>query len=219
MPQRWLSADGICTLLSINREMLNQWVKMKYLVRIGSKYSNQARYLDPGPEYAEQLRLGKILHHKGATVPIDLSLTTLLTVAEIAEITGLTLKYVKHMLWQKKTPGYRNGARAVLYSVTTVRDLLWKRNKRKLSKQKSPVLVEDLIRFFWRFQASQDALMPTDEQFEKDDMLARKIQLMLKLPSPQREIAVKEFMAKMDLAKQFTDRVNADYASSSYLPS
>lgn len=204
LPQRWLTADAICTLLRINRETLRDWVKKKYLVQMGTLHG--ARYLDPGPEYTEKLKLGYSIFTKHVHITHDIEMVNMLTAQEISAIMNVPLKNVRNRLWVQKVDGLRA---AGLYQVKAVRNLVWKYNGRKKGKKRSPFLVQEFVDFFLRYQAEQDALMPTDSQFEKDDLLKKKFELLMKMPSPQREVAVKEMMKTMDLAKRFTDMVRA----------
>ena len=204
LPQRWLTADSICTLLNINRETLRAWVRKKYLVRIGD--AQKTRYLDPGPEYAERLRLGEILHTKTEFKDIgkDISLVNLITAQEFAEIMGWPLKRAKKVLYERKTPGFKKPRYTALYPVSEIRKIVWRYNRRKKASERSPLLLSEIIDFFRRYQAEQDALTPTDSQFEKDDILKKKLEVLMKMPSPQREAAVADFMERMELAKSVT---------------
>ena len=201
LPQRWLSLNGICTTLNITATQVKTLYNQKLLVRIG-KRPEEHRYLDPTPEYAERLRLAAVMLSKNTEVPIDLPLTFLLTIREVAEIMGWTLRHAKHFLEDNKVPCYKSANRARLYSVSVVRDLLWRRNGRKLSKQLAPTLIEDLIVFFRRFQAAEESIVPTDAAFERDSELQKKITWMMKQPSPQREVLLADFVEKLELARK-----------------
>lgn len=205
LPQRWLSLSGICTTLNLGPAQIKTLYKQNLLVRIG-KWANQGqdnyRYLDPTPEYAERLRLAAVMLSKNTEVPIDLPLTFLLTIREVAEIMGWTLRHAKHFLEDNKVPCYKSANRARLYSVSVVRDLLWRRNGRKLSKQLAPTLIEDLIVFFRRFQAAEESIVPTDAAFERDAELQKKITWMMRQKSPEREVMLADFCEKLELAKK-----------------
>lgn len=199
--QRWLTADAICTLLNINKTTLYNWASKKYIVKIGGKLNG--RYLDPGPEYSERLRLGRAIHDRDvfATLAKDITMVNLLTAQEFAAIMGWGLKRAKNYLQKRKTSGFRKPRCVSLYPVSEIRDIVWRFRGRKGSK-KGPLLLQDFIDFFLRYQAAQDELMPSDSQFEKDDILKKKMEFLMNMPSPQREVALKEMMEKMDLAKK-----------------
>jgi len=201
IPQRWLSLSGICTTLNLTPTQIKTLYKQKLLQRIG-KRPEEHRYLDPTPEYAERLRLAAVMLSKNPKVSIDLPMTFLLTKREVAEILGWSLRHARHFLEDNKVPCYKSKNRALLFSVSTVRDLLWKRNGRRLSKQMSPVLIPDLINYFRRYQAAEEAIVPTDEQFKADEELQRKITWLMRQKSPEREVMLADFISKMELAKQ-----------------
>ena len=203
IPQRWLSLSGICTTLNLGPAQVKNLYRNKLLVRIGKNPADY-RYLDPTPEYAERLRLAAVMLSKRSDVPIDLPLTFLLTIREIAEIAGWTQRKAIRILEEGKVPCFKSANRARLYSVSTVRDLLFKRQGRKLSKQMSPVLIQDLIVFFRKFQAAEESIVPTDAVFAEDAELQQKIIWMMKQPSPGREAMLADFMEKLELAKQVT---------------
>lgn len=204
LPQRWLSIVGIATELNLTTTQIKLLYKQRLLVRIG-KRPDEHRYLDPTPEYAERLRLAAVMLSKQPDIPTNLPLTFLLTVQEIAEILGKTRSATAHILDDNKVPCFKSPTsrnRAKLYSVTSVRDLVWRRNGRNtaVSKQKAPVLLKDFIAYFWRFQAGEDAVMPTDAQFREDAELERKLEWILR--QPNRDALLAQFMSKMNLAKQ-----------------
>ena len=62
------------------------------------------------------------------------------------------------------------------------------------------MLLSEIIDFFRRFQAAEESIVPTDAQFTADEQLQKKITWMLK--QPQREVMLKDFLEKMELAKQ-----------------
>lgn len=201
IPQRWLSTNGICTTLNLTYAQIKLLHKQKYLVRIG-KRPDEYRYLDPTPEYAERLRLAAVMLSKNTEVNIDLPMTFLLTAREVAEIMGWSLRYARDFLEDTKAPCWKAKNRAKLFSVSVVRDLLFKRQGRKLSKQRDPFLLSDLINYFRRFQAEEESIVPTDAAFEQDADLQKKIRWMMKQPSPQREAMLSDFLEKLELAKE-----------------
>jgi hypothetical protein len=204
MEQRWLSKIGICTVLGINESTLKTLVKQNYIVKIGTHPN--IRYLDPTPEYAEQLRLGQALHRQHVLLGRDLSTAALFTLREIAEILGLEIRSVQAWIWRESYRYLFKGTKVGkyhLYSAEDVRNLIWKRHGRKrYSKQKSPFLLPELIAFFHKIMDVEIEDMPTDAQFEEDEVLQRKIKMMLRQKSPGRERALADFMAKVELAKQ-----------------
>jgi hypothetical protein len=203
--QRWLSLTGICTTLGIGHEHAKWMAKQGFLTVMWGdrrKTFTQARYLDPTPEYAAKLKLGEALYGRLHPIPYDLDMKAMLTTREVAEIMGWTMKYAKQYLWKKDVPSVKVGQHQ-LYSILTVRKLLWKRNGRSasLSKQKSPFLIRELIEFFLKTTAADEQEVPTDAQFAEDELMQRKLTRMAKLKSPERELAMKQFMDKMELAK------------------
>jgi hypothetical protein len=199
IPQRWLSLTGISDTLSITPGQVKRLYNQKLLVRIG-KDSTSHRYLDPTPEYAERLRLAALMLSKNNAVPINLSMTSMLTVREIAQIMGWSVRYARDILAEKKVPCFKGKNRSALYSITAVRDLLWKRNGRKQAGKIAPMLLSEIINFFRRFQAAEEAIVPTDAQFAEDEQLQKKITWMMR--QPQREVMLADFISKMELAKQ-----------------
>ena len=164
LEQRWLSLSGISTTLNLTPVQIKLLHKQHYLVRIG-KRPEEYRYLDPTPEYAERLRLAAVMLSKNSQVNIDLPMTFLLTIREIAEITGWTQRKTIRIIEDNKVPCWKSKNRARLFSVSAVRDLLWRRSGRKLSKQMSPALISELVVFFRRFQAEEESIVPTDAAF------------------------------------------------------
>ena len=201
MEQRWLSKTGICTVLGITESTLQTYVRNKYVVKIGKQPN--IRYLDPTPEYTEQLRLGQALHRKQNELPFDVSTAALLTLREVEEIVGWTNhRYAQKYITKHKIPSIKIG-RFHLYRVDTVRDILWKRQDRsKVSKQIGPFVISEIIDFFWKYYKAECEETPTDTQFEEDHLLQRKLNRMMRLPSNKREVALAEFMRTMELAKR-----------------
>ena len=199
LPQRWLSLSGISTVLNLTHTQVKTLYKQKLLVRIG-KNPVDHRYLDPTPEYAERLRLAAVLLTKqNDKIPINLPLTFILTAREVAEIMGWHHKYSKNYLRENNIPYFQGAGKVKLYTVSAVRDFIWRRNGRKLSKQKSPFLIDEMIAFAKRSVDADTALMPTDQQFAQDEALQKKIIWMMK--QTNREVLLADFMQKMELAK------------------
>lgn len=206
LPQRWLSLSGIATVLNVTCTQVKTLYKQKLLVRIGKNPADY-RYLDPTPEYAERLRLAAVLLSKRSDVPIDLPLTFLLTIREVAEIMNWSLRHARDFLEDNKVPCFKSANRARLYSVSVVRDFLWRRNGRKLAGKIAPMLLSEIISFAQRFVDAETALMPTDEQFKADEELQRKLAWIMRQKSPQRETILTDLMAKLELAKQVVGAV------------
>ena len=201
LPQRWLSLSGISSVLNLTPSQVKTLHKQKLLVRIGNR-PQEHRYLDPTPEYAERLRLAAVMLSKNSQVNIDLPMTFLLTAREVAEIMGWSLRYARDFLEDTKAPCWKAKNRAKLFSVSTVRDLLFKRQGRHLHKQKAPFLLPELVAFAKRFIDSETAIVPTDEQFKADAELQKKMAWMMKQPSPGREAMLADFLEKIELAKK-----------------
>jgi hypothetical protein len=195
--QRWLSIDGICDTLTMSRSLIKSLVKSGALVSIGS--GPNTRYLDPTEEYANKLRLGEALYERLYPIPKDLNLAALLTIREVAAITGWKWRYACLVL--EKVPHIKVG-RYNMYSVQTVRDLLWRRQGRKQAHQKSCFLVEDLIRFFFRYYESENAEVPSDAAFANDAVLKSKLARILKMHSPAKEEALRSLWQAVEMAKQ-----------------
>lgn len=201
LPQRWLSFSGICTTLNLAPSQVKSLYRQKLLVRIGRRPQDY-RYLDPTPEYAEKLRLAAVLLSKRYEFTIDLSMSSLLTIREVAEIMDWSLKHARDFLESNKVPCWKSKNRARLYSVSVVRDFIWKRNGRKQAGKIAPMLLSEMISFAQRFIDSETALMPTDEAFKADEELQRKLAWVMRQKSPERETMLADLMAKLDLAKR-----------------
>jgi len=100
-------------------------------------------------------------------------------------------------------PFYQAKNKVVFYSISDVRDLIFRRNGRKrYSKQLSPFLLPEIIAFQKKFQAAEEAIVPTDAAFEEDAELAKKLAWMMRQKSPEREVILADFMSKIELARQ-----------------
>lgn len=204
LPQRWLSISGISTTLNLTPTQIKTLYKQNLLVRIG-KNPTEYRYLDPTPEYAERLRFAAVMLSKNSTVNIDLSLSFLLTRREVAEILGWNLVYAELYLRTKKVPRHKAANGVVFYPVSAVRDMLWKRNGRKLAGKIAPMLLSEMLAYFWRFKAAEEAIVPTDAAFAEDAALQKKIVWMMK--QPNRDVLLADFISKMELAKRVVEAV------------
>lgn len=207
LPQRWLSLTGICTTLNIGHKHALWLVSQGYLEVLWGKPGRKnidARFLDPTPAYTERLRLCEVLYARTDSnqFPVDFDIRGFLTTREVSEVMGWTLLYAKKYLKTRKVPKIHIG-QYDLYSMATVRDLMWRRSGRKQNtKQRAPFLIKEMIEFFLAAKAKHEEEVPTDEQFAEDDLLCRKLQRMMKMPSPQKELALQEFCDKAALAKK-----------------
>lgn len=196
--QRWLSRDGICTTLGMTKHQIELLVSRKVLVTIG--FGPKRRYLDPTPEFAAKLKLGETLYDKLKPLPKDFELLGLLTIREVGQIMGWHIRYAQVYLWKKNVPSIKVGVHR-LYSIAAIRNLLWKRQGRKIASQRAPFLLDHLIRFFLEYHAHENEEVPSDADFADDDLLMRKFSRLAKLPSPQREEAYRELWAKVSTAR------------------
>jgi hypothetical protein len=201
LEQRWLSLQGICDVLSLTPNQARLMHKQRYLVRVGKRVQDH-RYLDPTPEYAERLRLAAVLLSKNNEVRVDLPMTFILTVREVAEIMGWSLKYAQRYLSERKIPCLKSKNRVQLFTVSTVRDLIWQRSGKKLGKYVGPILLSEMIDYFRRFQAAEDEIMPTDAALDADAALQKKISWILR--QPHRDKLLAAFLEKVEIAKQVT---------------
>ena len=216
--QRWLSLDGICDTLGITCSHALWLARKGILAYIPSNMGNKnVRFLDPTPEYAQKLILAEAIYGRLFPIPKDLELAGLLTSREISVIMGWTIEYTKIYLWRNKVPfisvGRRKGNRdggAVhkLYSVRTIRDILWKRQGRKeAAKGRNRVfLLKELLAFFGKYQTAENEEVPTDEMFREDDLLMRKLTRLLRSKDPK---ALRDFYDKLAVAKEVVKRLSA----------
>lgn len=205
--QRWLSLDGICTTLQTTKAHVLWLAKNGHLEVIwgsgGQKYA-KARFLDPTPKYAERLRLAEMIYNRRYPIPEDFDLPSaaLFTKREMAELMGWSLNYASQFLFKhKEVPSIRVST-YLLYSAATIRSLIWRRRGRSTVHQRAPFLIKELIAWFLKFQQSEEEEIPTDLDFKEDDLLQRKLTRLSKMPSPERETAMREFYEKVVIAKQ-----------------
>jgi hypothetical protein len=213
--QRWLSLDGLCTILKMNRKQVLWLAKQGFIPVIwgrGRRKIRDARFLDPTPEYAQKLILGEAAYGRMFPVPKTLALTGLLSVAEVAEIMGWTVKYAQYFLiYRYKVPSIKLGEKRSkgsnvglcnLYTVQAIRNVLWKRGGRKHGQYRGPFLLEDLIKFFRSYYAKECEEVPTDAQFAEDDLLQRKLARLVEMDNPA---AMQSFYDKVALAKKVVE--------------
>lgn len=194
--QTWLSLSGICDRLRLPPYTVRQLAKKGCLAVIKGKGNVQARYLDPTPEYREQLRLGAIIHQRHFPVPAGLSEKALLTKGECAELLGMSLRTMEHYLQRHSIPSIRVHKKHFLYSPMVVRDAMLKRSKRTLSKQRCAFLLSELIDLFRSRLSDELSLIPTDKEFAEDERLQRRLGLIVT------ESQKADFAKKVRLAQQ-----------------
>ena len=212
--QRWLSLDMLATTLRLPKAIIRGLVKKGCLVRI--KTAAGDRYLDPTPEYAAQLKIASVIHQKLYTIPEGVTEKALLTTAEVGEILGMTPKNAQNWLTRHKPQSFKIRARLRLYTVAGIRECLWRREGRYLSKQKAPFLIPELVAFFRKHYAEETALIPTDKEFRQDEILQRKLERLAQMG----ESAQMDFAAKVELARKIVQilestRRESDQRSSS----
>lgn len=201
--QRWLTLNGIATLLSVSEDHAVWLAKQGYLVVIWgdkSKKIKTARFLEPTPEYIDKLRLAEALYGRLHPLPKDITLAGLLTTNEIAQIMGWSDRYAQKFLLAKKLPNIKVGQYR-LYTIATVRDMLWRKEGRKEAGRRAPFLIQDLVRFFLAHAAAEAEDIPTDAAFYEDEAVQRKLARIARMPSPGRELAMKDLWEKVALAK------------------
>jgi len=208
--QAWLSLDGICNVLQTSVSHIRWLVSHNYLETLpGSKPGIQnARFLDPTPAYADRLRTTEMIYQRRVPLPADMDMSgkAIFTRAEMAVILGWTDNYARGYLKDNEVPCVKIGkikhGGLNLYTAQTLRSLLWRRRGRKLSKQKAPFLISDLIEWFLKQDAIEIDGIPTDAEFAEDALFQKKLKMILKMPSPQKEAAMRELWSKVELAKQ-----------------
>ena len=195
---RWLSLQGICKVLDTTEDHVRWLVDNGYLEKLPGP---KPRYLDPTPHYADRLRLAEAIYRRRNPIPdaIDLDSKAIFTVAEIAGLLGTTLNYTRLLLFRQKYPCVKMKGKTGLrlYTAQTVREIVWRREGRKLSPHKCPVLIPELIRFFHQHQED----IPTDQALAQDDNLKRKLERIMKMPEPRRAAALKDLLDKTGLVK------------------
>jgi hypothetical protein len=209
-PQRWLSLSGICDSLGIT-EAHARWLAQKgYLAVLPAPKSSKAqrRYLDPTPDYADKLRLTEAFYGRMHPLPKDFDLTALLTLREVATIMNWGMSYAGKYVVKHKVPSTKVG-KYTLYSVADVRDILWKREGRSISKQSRPFQILELVNFFLRYQAEQTEGVPTEAEIQADNRLSRQFDQILKLKSPEKEEALSRLWARIETARTVAQSVHS----------
>jgi hypothetical protein len=192
--QTWLSLSGICDKLRLSTGQVRTLVKKGCLATIGKQAA--LRFLDPTPEYVEQLRLGAIIHQKHFPVPAGLTEKALLTKGECAELLGLSARMMERYLYRHTVPSIRVDKKHFLYSPLVVREAMLKRSKKTLSKQKSAYLLADMISLFRSRLTAELSLIPTDKEFAADEALQQRLAMIVT------ESQKADFAHKVKLAQQ-----------------
>jgi len=194
--QVWLSLSGICDKLRLSPAQIRQLTKKGCLAVLKGKSGVEARYLDPTPEYVEQLRLGAIIHQKHFPVPAGLTEKALLTKGECAELLGLSARMMERYLYRHTVPSIRVDKKHFLYSPLVVREAMLKRSGRKRHKQLAPFLLDELVTFFSSRLTAELSLIPTDKEFAADEALQRRLSLIVT------ESQKADFARKVKLAQE-----------------
>lgn len=199
--QTWLTLDMISSILRLPKPYIKELTRQGFLVTVGNHEFK--RWLDPTPEYKEKLRLAAIIHSRAQFVPPDVSEIALLSLREVAEICGWTLKYAReYMKRYPKTPRFRVNSQLHLYSITTIREILWRRQDRRHSKQRSPFLITELVEYVKREHARESADIPTDTEHAEDEKIQRKLEAIVRRSEQDQEAAKEDFASKVTLARK-----------------
>jgi hypothetical protein len=193
--QTWLSLSGICDKLRLSPVQIRTLEKKGCLAVIGKTKADK-RYLDPTPEYAEQLRLGAIIHQRHFPVPAGLTEKALLTKGECGELLGMTPKKMEKYLQRHTVPSIRVDKKHFLYSPLVVREAMLKRSKKTLSKQKAAFLLADMISLFRSRLSAELSIIPTDKEFAADEALQKRLSLIVT------EAQKADFARKVELARK-----------------
>lgn len=199
--QTWLTIDALSYTLRLPTKYIRWLTEKKFLVAIG--HGPQKRWLDPTPEYKEQLRMAAVLHHRTLFIPADISELSLVTLRELAELCSWTLSYARiYMKQHPKIPRFRVNSQLHLYSITTVREILWRRQGRRYSKQRSPFLITELVDFVRREHERESADIPTDAEHAADEKIQRKLEAIVRRSDKDQEVAKNDFADKVALARK-----------------
>jgi hypothetical protein len=206
MTQRWLSLIGICDLLSTTEKNIKWLVKNGYLEMIPGRGNGKyltARFLDPSPEYAQRLKLAETIYGRRQILPAELNIpgASIFTITELAEILGWSAARASRLVVKRKIVSVAGGPKLRYFSATQIRNILWKRTDRKQAYQRAPYLLQELIDYFWRYEANQRKLVPSDAAFAEDDLLMKKWELMARMDPEDRDLAMQEFLEKVRAAK------------------
>jgi hypothetical protein len=204
MEQRWLTLDMLSSVLRLPPTYIKELTRQKFLVTIGAR--DQQRWLDPTPEYAEKLRLAAVLHHRALFVPPDVSEIALLTLREVAEICGWSLRYAQIFMHKnRQVPRFKVNPQLCLYAIKDVREILWRRQGRKYHKQLSPFLVTELIAFFQKEHDRETKIIPTDAEYVADETIMRKLEAIVRRSEKDQKVAKHDFARKAELARKIVE--------------
>jgi hypothetical protein len=195
-PQTWLSLSGICDRLRLSPTQVKTLARKGCLATIGKKGTPAYRFLDPTPEYSEQLRLGAILHQRFFPVPAGLTEKALLTLGECAELLGMTPVKMKRYMMRHAVPSVRVDRKHFLYSPLVVREAMLKRSNKALSKQLAPYLLSEMIEGFRTRLSEELSIIPTDKEFLADESLQKRLAMIVG------ESQKSDFARKVKLAQE-----------------
>ena len=196
--QRWLTLDELRSTLRITAMHVRDLLRDGHLVALPGRKSD-TRYLDPTPEYKEQLRIAAIIH--GKTAPTSISDRALFTTSEMAELIGCKVERAHRITYIQKLPRVMINPQMGLYSANTIRKLIMRRTGRKKFAKRSPYLLMELIDWF-RAKYEVDKEIPTDVQFLEDDKTQRRLQLLIDRDSKDSLAAQVDLGKKLALARQ-----------------
>jgi hypothetical protein len=194
--QQWLSLSGICDKLRLTAGQVRTLVNKGCLATIGKKGTPAYRYLDPTPEYKEQLRMGAIIHQRHYPIPAGLTEKALLTNSECREILGMSAIMMKRYLKRNHIPSIKVTKTLFLYSPAVVREALLKRSKKTLHRNLAPFLLSEMVELFRSRLLAEVSLIPTDKEFRADEALQRRLAMIVT------ESQKADFARKVKLAQQ-----------------
>jgi hypothetical protein len=201
MEQSWLTLDQISFKLRLGKSYIKELTRQKFLVTIGN--ADKKRWLDPTPDYAQQLRLAAILHSRALFVPPDISEIALLTLREVAILCNWTLRYAQvYMHRNPQVPRFKVNSQLSLYSIRTVREILWRRQGHKAAHQRSPFLIMELVRFVQKEHEAATRDVPTDAEYAADDKIMRKLEAIVTRSEADQAAAKNDFARKAELARR-----------------
>jgi hypothetical protein len=202
--QRWLSMQGICEVLQTSQKHIRWLAQQGYLEKLPSdKKKHPDRYLDPTPAYAERLRIAEAIYRRRVVLPreLDLSDKAIFSVQEVAAIMRWNLNTARTKLKRSKVPCIKCGSGKTaprLYTASTVRDLLMQRAGFR-TKHRAPILLTELVQWFRENHSQLER--PSDRDFAADTRFKKRLEVLLRMPSPQRERAFSELWSKVEMAK------------------
>jgi hypothetical protein len=201
MEHRWLTLDMMASLLRVSPSYVKTLTKEGFLVTIGK--ADRTRWLDPGPAYAEKLRLAAVMHGDRMHVPPDICEIALLSLREVSVLCGWTLAYARwYMKTHKDIPRFNINPRLSLYSIKTVREILWRRQGRLHCKQRSPFLIQELIDWVKAEHEKELQDIPTDAEYAADDKMMRKLMKIVEKDARDQASAKNDLATKIELAKR-----------------